>query len=778
MTEAPSRARQVGARVTRREDPRMVTGRARYIDDFTPRGALHLRVLRADLAHAMITEIDASALSGDFPDALFFTGVDIGDLGVRAVQDYPEAQASYQPLLAKGRVRFVGEPVAAVLADDPYQVEDAAESVLVDYEPLPVLANVETALAPGTSALHDNWTGNLFVERRMSGGDLDAAKAEAAHVIRRTYRTHRQAGVPMECRGAIAELDPAGRFLTVRSSTQIPHLLRTYLAEELDWPENRIRVVAPEVGGGFGVKGHIFVEEVLVAWLAIKTGRPIKWIEDRREHMLASIHAREHRHDLEAYVSAEGRLLGLKADITVDAGAYSVWPFTASSDPGMVAKVMPGPYDLQAYEGTFRAVATNKCPLGTYRGVGRPSAVFSLERLMDEIAVELGLDPFEFRERNLIRTFPYKNVLGFTYDEGSYVESLTRMRALLAREKERAGDLGPGTRLGVGVACFVEQSAHGTPDFTRRRVPIETGYESARVEMMADGKVTIYTGLQCHGQGHETTLAQVAADVLGLSVEDVEVRHGDTLVSPYSVGTWGSRGAALGGGAVHQATVEIRDKLLAIAAQHFQSEREELELADGAGRVSRDPGRAIPVSRLARWANRNLENLPPALEPGLMATAFLDGPPDGTYSNACHGAVVEIDLRTGRLRLRRFYVVEDCGRIINPMIVEGQVRGGVVQGIGSALFEHFVYDSEGQPLTTTFADYLMPAASEIPDIEVEHIETPTPLTPLGAKGMGEGGAIGPAAAIANAIQDALGIAVKETPFTMNRLWAVIQGGQP
>jgi carbon-monoxide dehydrogenase large subunit len=771
MAEAPSRARQVGARITRKEDPRMVRGRARYIDDITPRGALHMRLVRAPLAHAEITGVDASDLERAHPDALVFSGDHIGGLGVRAVQDYPEAQPSYQPLLARGKVRFVGEPVAAVLTGDPYSAEDAAELLFIDYEPLDVLADVEKATAAGAPMLHDGWTSNLFVERQMKGGDLAAARENAAHVIRRTYRNQRQAGVPMECRGVIAGLDAAGDMLTVRSSTQIPHLLRTCLAEELDWPENRIRVVAPEVGGGFGVKGHVFVEELLVAWLAIRLRRPVKWIEDRREHLMASIHAREHTHVLEAYVAADGRLLGLKADITVDVGAYSVWPFTASSDPGMVAKVLPGPYDIAAYEATFRAVGTNKCPIGTYRGVGRPSAVFSLERLMDEIAIELAMDPIDLRLHNMVRDFPYRNVLGITYDEGSYAESLERMRDLLAPDKARAkANTDPDMRIGVGVACYLEQSAHGTADFTRRRVPIETGYESARVEMSPDGRATVFTGLQCHGQGHETTFAQVAADQLGIGVGDVAVRHGDTLTSPYSVGTWGSRGAALGGGAVHKAAASIREKLLAIAAQHLQVPAGELTLADGMARRADGSGDGIPVSRLARWANRNLENLPEGMAPGLVADAFLDGPPDGTYSNACHGAVVEIDTRTGRLTLRRFVVVEDCGTMINPMIVDGQVRGGVAQGIGSAMLEHFVYDEEGQPLTTTFADYLMPGATDIPDIELHHIETPTPLTPLGAKGMGEGGAIGPPAAIAAAVADALGVPVRETPLSLNRVW--------
>lgn len=770
------RPTSVGARVSRFEDPRLLSGRARYIDDIRRPDMMYLSFARAQEAHARILEIDADAALDMDGDIRVFTGADTLGLSITANQEVPEFQPSSQPLLADDKVRFVGEPVVAVLADDPYLAEDAAELVFIDYDPLPVLADMKGALADDAPLMFDGWRDNRFVERQMKGGDIEAARKAAAHVIRRTYRTHRQAGVPLECRGVVAEYDPMDETLTVWSSTQVPHLLRTYIAEELEWPESRLRVVAPEVGGGFGVKGHVFSEEVLVAWLALHTGRPVKWVEDRREHLLASIHAREHEHILEAYVDAEGRLLGLKADISVDCGAYSTWPFTAASDPGMVAKVMPGPYDFSAYEATFRAIATNKCPVGTYRGVGRPSAVFSQERLMDDIAAELGLDPIEVRLKNVVRSFPYKNALGFTYDEGSYAASLEMIRELLAEDIEDAGKRSGADdiRVGVGVACFVEQSAHGTPDFTRRRVPIETGYEAARVHMMPDGQVVVETGLQNHGQGHETTLAQVAADVLGVAPRDVLVRHGDTLTTPYSVGTWGSRGAALGGGAVHMASREIAEKLHAIAAHFLDAGNQEIVLADGRAMIATDPERSVKIRELARAAHRNLDRAPEGFVPGLEAHAACDGPADGTYSNAAHAAVVEIDMATGKMKLRRFVVVEDCGTVINPMIVDGQIAGGVVQGIGSALFEHFIYNEEGQPLTTNFADYLMPASSDLPDIEIHHIMTPTPLTPLGAKGMGEGGAIGPPAAIANAVSNALGVPVAETPLGLNAVWSLIR----
>lgn len=764
--------RHIGARIQRFEDIRLLSGLARYIDDIRLPDMLHATFVRADAAHARILGIDSSALADIGYPTWIFTGEDTAGLSMKAHQDYPEMQYSEQPLLAEGRVRFVGEPVAIVLAEDAYRSEDAAEHVVAEYDPLPVVGTMQQARDPSLPPLFDGWTSNVIVQRQMKGGDLEAAKAQAAHVIRRTYRTQRQAGVPMECRGVVAQYNAADRVLTVWSSTQMPHLVRTYISEELNLPESRIRVVAPDVGGGFGVKGQVYGDEVLVAWLAMKTGRPVKWIEDRREHLIASIHARDHEHTLEAYVAADGRLLGLKADITVDNGAYSTYPFTSAGEPGMVGKVLPGPYDFNAYEATFRAVATNKCPIGTYRGVARPSAVFSQERLMDDIAAELGMDPVELRLKNVVRQFPYKNVLGFTYDEGSYAQALEKMQSLLAEDiaAAEASRSSVVTRIGVGFACFIEQTAHGTPDFTRRRVPIETGYIAARVEMSPDGEATVDLGLQNHGQGLETTMAQVAADALGIRPENVYVRHGDTLTTPYSVGTWGSRGGPLGGGAVHVAANKLAEKLRLIAAHLLQAKPDQIELADGKASVRGNPGNHIEIRKLARAALRNVDRLPEGMTPGLEAHASVDGPRDGTYSNAVHAAVVEIDVQTGKMKLRRFVVVEDCGTMLNPLVVDGQVRGGVVQGIGSAMFEHFIYDAQCQPLTTNFADYLMPLAPEIPDIEVHHIETPTALTPLGAKGLGEGGAIGPAAAIANAVANALEVGVESTPLNANALW--------
>jgi carbon-monoxide dehydrogenase large subunit len=550
-------------------------------------------------------------------------------------------------------------------------------------------------------------------------------------------------------------------------------MVRSYVAAQLGWPENHLRVVAPDVGGGFGVKGSVYGEEVLICWLALQTRRPVKWVEDRREHLLASIHARDHLHELEAYVRSDGRVLGVRARILVDAGAYSAYPWTAGSDSGMAANVLLGPYDIPNYRAEDIAVATNKCPMSTYRGVGRPSAAFSMERLMDEIARELAIDPIDLRLRNVVRRFPYTTATGLVYDSGSYADSLEGMREILDYRELRAKQAEArrqGERLGIGVILFCEQTAHGTKEFVGRGMPIVSGYESATVEMDPQGRVTIYTGLQSHGQGMETTFAQIAADYLGVPLEDVTVLHGDTANSPYAMGTWGSRGSVLGGGAVALASGKLRDKLLAIAAHELEIAPRDLELGEGRVQVKGVASRSLPVATLARWALQEPIHLPDGMLPGLQETQVVDGVATGVFSNACHAAVVRVDPQLGRVELLRYVVIEDCGRMINPRIVEGQVQGGVAQGIGSALLEELIYDPEGQLVTSTLADYLLPQATDVPAIEVHHLETPSPLTPLGNKGMGEAGAIGPMAAIGNAVADALDRCVSEVPLTLERTW--------
>ena len=778
----PTAPAAFGTRAKRLEDPRFVSGAGRYLDDLAlPTNTLHMRLVRSEFARAQLKSVafyeDAEPPVGSH----LVTGDAVQGLGIGASGAHETWQESSQPLLAHNEVRFAGEPVAAVLHADPYLAEDAADLVAVDYEPADPIVDLADAMQDTSKLVHSGWRDNLFVRRLRSYGDLAAARAEATHVIKRVFRTNRQAGVPLENCGCLAIPDGDGRGVTLWSSTQVPHLVRTYVAKELGIAESFVKVIAPDVGGGFGVKGHVFAEEVLTAALALQFGRPVKWTEDRLEHLVSSIHARDHLHLLEAYTDDRGRVLGLKAQLVVDAGAYGVYPWTAGVDSGMASRILLGPYTIRHYEVEDITVATNKCPLGTYRGVARPSAVFSMERLMDEIARTLGMDPLDVRRENVIREFPYETANGLLYDPGSYAESLE-----LAVEKsgyvprQHRTDVSPPAsrvRRGYGVALFNEQTAHGTRYFAGRGRPIETGYESLFLRVEPDGMVLATTGLQSHGQGMETTLAQIISDELGLPMSSIRLLHGDTSNSPYCVGTWGSRGATLGGGAAAVAARKIREKVLTIAAHRLEVAPEDLQISQGVISVSGVPEPSITFAEVAYIANRSVVDLPPEMSPGLEATTYIDGPDQGTFSNACHIAIVDVDTLTGIVTVDRYIVVEDCGSMINPMIVDGQIHGGVAQGIGSALLEEVVYSGDGQQTTSTFMDYLLPTSTVVPDVEVHHLVTPSPWTERGMKGMGESGAIGPMAAIANAVSDALQVPVHETPMRPRRVWRLINVGQ-
>lgn len=779
ISEAPAAAPLVGQSIRRVEDVRLTTGLGRFIDDIDAPGALHMRFVRSPHARARITGIELGRWEEAPRGTVLVTGEEIGDRGIRAAGSHASWQSADQPLIAVDEARYVGEPVAVVLHEDPYLVEDAAEAVAVDYEPLTPIVDLAQALDPSSEKVHSHWENNYFARRVRTFGDLDKARAAAYTVVRRVTRNHRQAGVPLENRGCVAIPDPAGRGVTLWSSTQVPHLVRTYIARELEISEHSVQVVAPDVGGGFGVKGHVFGEEVLVALLAMRLGRAVKWIEDRAEHLIASIHARDQLHLLEAHVDKKGKILGLRAQAVVDAGAYSVFPWTAGSDSGMFGKVLLGPYAVPNYQVEDIPVATNKCPLGTYRGVGRPGAVYAMERLMDEIALTLDLDPAEVRRANVVKEFPYHAVNGLVYDPGSYEESLD-LALTASGYHERDGNTGKRTagrvRRGYGISLFNEQSAHGTKDFATRGGPIETGYESVAVRVEPDGQVLVLTGLQSHGQAMETTLAQIVGDDLGVPLSHIRVIHGDTRNSPYAVGTWGSRGAALGGGAAAKAARQLREKILAIGAHQLDVPADTVTITDAFVHLTKDPGTRISLGEIAYIAHRMPNRLPDGMDPALSAEAYMDGPGTGSFSNACHVAVVDVDTATGGVSLARYVVVEDCGTVINPMVVEGQTHGGVAQGIGTALLEESTYSADGQPTAATFMDYLMPSMTTVPHIETYHLETPSPWTERGIKGMGESGAIGPVAAIANAVADALGTSVVETPMRPRRVWELARHG--
>ena len=775
----------VGASMRRKEDPRLLTGRGRFVADIALPQMLHVAFVRSPFAHARVVGIDTTAARAVPGVTAVVTASDLtGRVNpIRAAARFPNFHASEWPILAGDIVRYQGEPVAAVVATSPYLAEDAAALVDIDYEPLPVVTDAAAALTTETPLIHPEWGDNCILHRSGTFGDVDGAFAEADVVLRRVFRNQRYTGVPMEPRGCLAQFafDGGEGALTLWTTTQIPHLIRSGVAEALGFPESRLRVVSPDVGGGFGVKGSLYPEEVLIPYLARLLDRPVRWIADRSEDFLASVHAREHVHTIELAARRDGTILGVKARIVVDNGAYSTWPWTASMEIGIAAGNIPGPYRIRNYQFEAFSVCTNKMPIGAYRGVARPAACFSIERAVDDLARELNLDPLAVRERNLIDEYPYVTVTGLEIDSGSLLPALHRAREVLAYDELRADQAEArhqGRLVGIGIANYTEQTAHGLIEYARRLLPITLGFDSATVRMAPQGTVSIAVGVHSHGQGLETTLAQIAADELGLSIDDIQIVFGDTQVSPYGMGTFASRGAVFGGGAVLGAAGVIRDKLERIAATLLECSPADLERADGAFHVRGVPTSAVTIRECAQVAHFRAE-LIPDVGPGLEATTFFDNPPGtGTFSNGLHAAVIEIDSDTGVIAIQRYVVIDDCGTVINPTIVHAQIVGGTVQGIGGALWEHLAHDDEGQLLTGSFMEYALPKAGNVPDIEVVSLCTPSPFTPLGMKGVGEGGAIGPGACLANAVSDALaplGVAVDATPLTPEAVLRLIHG---
>jgi carbon-monoxide dehydrogenase large subunit len=758
----------VGRALARKEDPRLLTGRARFVADLDRPGLLHAAFVRAPVAAASITGIDLSPALATPEVVAAFDAAGLGLRGLCAKLERPEFVPTEMPVLAAGRTRYVGEPVALVVAGDAYTAEDATEAVRVSYQELAAVTSVEKALSPGAPAVHPQVGKNLLLDVTLfrqgkEVEDIEAAIGSADVVVEATFSSARLSALPLEGRVCLAEWVDRDGQLVVHASTQVPHQLRTALSESIGLRENQVRVIVPEVGGGFGLKCVVGREEVAIAGAALRLGRPVRWVEDRYENLVASFHGHEQEHRVRAGFSHSGHLLALSADIYCDVGAYSAFPFTCGVEPLMAASEMPGPYRLARYAAHARAVATNKAPTAPYRGVSRPQITLVMERLMDKAARRLDLDPVEIRRRNLIQgdDFPYLGVTGITYDPGSYRESLDLCHQVLeeegwfdARAEARTTPGRARPLIGIGVSCFNERTAYGTAAFAERRMAITPGYDRAEVRMEPDGSVLVTTGTCAHGQGHETTIAQVVADQLGLDPAQVRVRQGDTDLVPYGWGTFGSRSAVIGGGAAHRAASELAGKLCRLGAHLLEASPADIELTGGVVRVRGTPSAAIPVPELAQLAHLRSHQLPPGLGPGLSAQGAYD--PPGTFSNATHGVVVEVDPGTGGVRILRYIVVEDCGVVINPLIVDGQVRGGVAQGIAAALLERHCYDDSGQPLTASLVDYLAPAATEVPDIDVLHLETPSPSSPTGAKGMGEGGTIGAPAAILNAVNDALG----------------------
>jgi len=737
----------------------MLLGRGRFVADLTRPGLLHAAFVRSPHAHARVGAIDVTAALQAPGVETVITSATVGDPYLLALLERDEFVPTRMPILAGDMVRFVGEPVAMVIADDAYRAEDATELVEVDWDQRPAVASIDAATAREAPRLHEEARGNCLVDLLMFDDErLREVFGTAAVAVRATFRSARVAALPLEGRACLAEWDDRDDQLVVHVSTQVPHQVRSGVAQALGLPERQVRVIAPDVGGGFGLKCVVGREEVAVAAAALRLRRPVRWAEDRQENLTAAFHGHEQRYQVRAAFGQDGRILGLDAEIDCDIGAYSAFPFTCAVEPLMAATELPGVYKVPAYRARGRAITTNKAPTAPYRGVSRPQIVLVMERLMEKAAEALGMDPLDVRRINLISPgeFPYTGVNGITYDEGSYRESLDQAEKHVteqAWQTERDRLRLAGMRAGIGYACFSERTAYGTPTMSQRRMRMTPGYDTAMVRMDPTGEVIVTTGTCGHGQGHETTFAQIVADRLGVHPDHVRLRQGDTDLASYGWGTWGSRSVVIGGGAASRAAEIVASQLRKVAASLLEASPADVELAEGTARIRGDASATIPIPEMARLVHFQAHRLDEDLRYRLEARATFD--PPGTFSNACHVAMVVIDPGTGAIRLHKYLVVEDCGVVINPMVVDGQVRGGVTQGVAAALLERVCFDPEGQPVSTTLMDYLAPTAAEMCAVDIVHLQTPSQFGETGAKGMGEGGTIGAPAAVLGAINDAL-----------------------
>jgi aerobic carbon-monoxide dehydrogenase large subunit len=770
--------RNFGAPVKRNEDARLLSGQALFVDDVELPGMLYAAFLRSNVAHARIRAIDVTAARARAGVVAVYTAADLGDYwtpGPLLVPPPPIADVIFnqrtQVPLAKDKVRHVGEPLAVVIAESRYVAEDALADIEIDLDPLPAVVDLEKALGGSGSCVHDDVPGNVAAHVRQSRGNYAAARARAAHVVARRLHYDHGASSPIETRGMVANWDARANQLTIWDTTQAPVFLRNGLAGMLGLSERQVRVIAPFVGGGFGPKIMLFYpEEVVLPWAAMKLNRPIKWIEDRLEHFFATTHERGQTHDAEMALARDGRILGIKDVFLHDSGAYDPYGLTV---PINSQCTLLGPYVVPNYDSTFTAVFTNKPIVTPYRGAGRQHGVFVIERLLDIAARELGLDRAEIRRRNFIPAdaFPYNNEIIYqdfaplSYDSGNYEPALDKAldmigyRAFLAEEQPRLR--AAGRHVGIGIACYVEGTGIGP-------------YEGAKVQVQGNGKVSVATGIGTQGQGHFTSFAQIAADQLGVAVRDVDVVTGDTDQFYWGAGTFASRGAVVAGNAVNEAAKAVRQKILKLAADHFECAEHDLEIADGQVSVVGVPGQAIKLGALAFKANPMRGAVQPGTEPGLESTQYF-GPPGGATASGVHAMIVEVDPQTFTLNVLKYVVVHDCGTVINPLILAGQIHGGVAQGIGNAFYEQLVFDDDGQLLNASLADYLLPTALEVPRMELAHVVTASPLNPLGIKGAGEAGAIPVGPLFAQAIEDALGLAEQkvellEIPLSPNRLF--------
>ncbi len=738
-------------------------------------GMLEMAFLRSPVAHARIRQVSKPQSHGE----TVFVCADLkGVKGIRADSGLPGFRSSTQPILAYDKVRHVGEPIAACLAETRAAAEDLTELIEVDFDELEAVHDMRRARDQNAPLLHDHWEENSFLESAIDVGFEEAINGAVA-VISRQFRTARQCMAPIEGRGLVAVWDRTLEMLIMHSASQMPHIVRTGLAECLGLEQGQIRVISPDVGGGFGYKGILLTEEVCAGFLAMKLDRPIRWIEDRLEHLTAGANCREHYYDITGYAAADGELLAVDCSAIVDSGAYSSYPFSACLEAAQVTSILPGPYKMRGFRCDAWSVATNKPPILPYRGVARTGVCFAIELLLDALARELKMPPEAIRQRNLVQPteMPFTNITNKYFDSGDYPEALRRAVEAIdipAVRRDQASATGR-ERIGVGISIFCEQGAHGTSVYHGWGIPMVPGFEQATARMTPDGGLELRVGVHSHGQGLETTLAQIANDRLGIPPEKIKLVHGDTAYTPYSTGTWGSRCIVMAGGAVAAACDALAERIRNIAAHLMQAEADKVTLADGNARAEHS---LVSIEEVARTWYLKPQLLPDGVDPrGLEATEGYKTVQDtGTFSYACHAVKVSVDLDLGHIKLLDYVIVEDAGTMINPMIVDGQVLGGAVQGIGTALFEEMPFSSSGQPMASTLADYHLPVAADIPDIRIIHMETPSPLSRFGQKGIGESGAIGPPAAIANAVNDALapiGADVREVPLTPERVLAAI-----
>ncbi|NOT60086.1 MAG: xanthine dehydrogenase family protein molybdopterin-binding subunit [Acidobacteria bacterium] len=762
-------AKYMGQKVKRTEDPRLIQGIGHYVDDIALPGVLHVAYVRSQHGHAKLNSVNVDAAKSAPGVVAVYTGTDIaGKIAlIPCAAAAPDMKKPDYPALALGKVAYVGQPIAVVVATDKYKARDAAELIEVDYDPLDAVTDLEAAAAD-SFVIHEELGTNVGATFQAGSGDIDAAFAQADKIVTQKIVHQRLIPNAMEPRGVLAQYLPGEQQLNVWSSTQVPHLLRTTLAAMLSHPENRLRVIAPEVGGGFGSKLNVYAEEALLPWIAMQLKKPVKWIESRRENMQATIHGRGQTGTVEVAVKNDGTLLGLRYDVIYDLGAYL--QLLTPAIPTLTGLMLSGCYKIPAIQLNCRQVYTSKMATDAYRGAGRPEATYLIERVMNRIAEELGMDPVELRRKNFPKPeeFPFATAAGLVYDTGDYEKALNKALEVIDYQKlraEQAAARADGRLVGIGVSTYVEICAVGPSVM----LPCG-GWDSATVRVEPSGKVTVLTGVSPHGQGEETAFAQIVGDMLGVDLNDVLVVHGDTDRVQYGIGTFGSRGLAIGGTAVAVATERIVAKAKRLAAHMLQADENSLSFEDGKF-VGAPDDKSMTIQEIAFHAHQ-AHNIPSDFEPGLVATYFFE-PKNCTFPFGTHICVAEVDKDTGEVTIQRYLAVDDCGKQINPLLVAGQVHGGIAQGMAQALYEEAVYDESGQLLTGEFMDYAVPKAFQLPSFELDHTVTPTDVNPLGAKGVGEAGTIGSTPCVANAVIDALaplGVKHLDLPLRPEKLW--------